>query len=330
MGFITVMFTLCPWIKYRKKDNEQWIPSGTQTTSPTEPGLIGRGAWGATRPMASGRSLAGGLGNACLLTSACWLLRRFSQVVTVAQSLSLVQLFVTPWTAARQASLSLTDTQSPPKPMSIEPVMPSNHLILCRPLLLLPSIFPSIRVFSRVISSHQVAKVLDGASAAASVLPVNTQDWSPLGWTGWISFQSKGISSVVLGMSECPSSGGGGAKGPAKKWQHKSSKTKTNWTGPGFLNQQDPLLHLEKLPTFLYSSGCPQASPSPLLSHRVLNTAGQESGTRWASWCQRQRSWQVRACNRRCQVKQFTSLLCPFSCSSLCTTLLVVPVYENL
>ena len=64
------------------------------------------------------------------------------------QSLSLVQLFVTPWTAAQQASLSITNSQSPPKPMSIESVMPSNHLILCHPLLLLPSIFPSIRVFS--------------------------------------------------------------------------------------------------------------------------------------------------------------------------------------
>ena len=64
------------------------------------------------------------------------------------QSLSHVQLFVTPWTAACQASLSITNSQSPPKPMSIELVMPSNHLIFCRPLLLLPSIFPSIRVFS--------------------------------------------------------------------------------------------------------------------------------------------------------------------------------------
>ena len=64
------------------------------------------------------------------------------------QSLSHVQLFTTPWTAARQASLSITNSQSPPKPMSIESVMPSNHLILCHPLLLLPSIFPRIRVFS--------------------------------------------------------------------------------------------------------------------------------------------------------------------------------------
>ena len=64
------------------------------------------------------------------------------------QWLSHVRLFGTPWTTAHQASLSITNSRSPPKPMSIEPVMPYNHLILCRPLLLLPSIFPSIRVFS--------------------------------------------------------------------------------------------------------------------------------------------------------------------------------------
>ena len=63
-------------------------------------------------------------------------------------SLSHVRLFTTPWTAACQASLSITNSRSPPKPMSIQSVMPSNHLILCHPLLLLPSIFPSIRVFS--------------------------------------------------------------------------------------------------------------------------------------------------------------------------------------
>ena len=64
------------------------------------------------------------------------------------QSLSRVRLFATPRTAARQASLSITSSWSPPKPMSIVSVMPSNHLILCHPLLLLPSIFSSIRVFS--------------------------------------------------------------------------------------------------------------------------------------------------------------------------------------
>ena len=64
------------------------------------------------------------------------------------QSLSHVLLFVTPWTTAHQASLSITDSWSPPKPMSIESVMPCSHLILCCPLLLLPPIPPSIRVFS--------------------------------------------------------------------------------------------------------------------------------------------------------------------------------------
>ena len=67
---------------------------------------------------------------------------------TSVHSLSRVWLFVTSWTAAHQASLSITKSQSPPKPMSIESVMPSNQLILCCPLLLLPSIFPSIMVFS--------------------------------------------------------------------------------------------------------------------------------------------------------------------------------------
>ena len=64
------------------------------------------------------------------------------------QLLSHIQHFATPWTAICQASLSITNSQSLPKPMSIVSVMPSNHLIFCRPLLLLPSIFPSIRVFS--------------------------------------------------------------------------------------------------------------------------------------------------------------------------------------
>ena len=78
------------------------------------------------------------LGNLCIFLSV------FSSV----QSLSHVRLFATPWTAALQASLSITNSQIPPKPMSIVSVIPSNNFILCRPLLLLPSIFPSIRVFS--------------------------------------------------------------------------------------------------------------------------------------------------------------------------------------
>ena len=72
----------------------------------------------------------------------------YTSLFSSVQTLSRVWLFATPWTAARQASLPITNTQSPPKPMSIESVMPPNHLILCCPLLLLPSIFPRIRVFS--------------------------------------------------------------------------------------------------------------------------------------------------------------------------------------
>ena len=75
---------------------------------------------------------------------------KFSSV----QSLSRVPLVMTPWTIACQASLSILSSWSPPTPMSIESVMPSNYLILCRPLLLLPSIFPSIRVFSNELALH--------------------------------------------------------------------------------------------------------------------------------------------------------------------------------
>ena len=77
------------------------------------------------------------------------------------QSLSRVQLFATPWIAARQASLSITSSWSSLRLTSIESVMPSSHLILCHPLLLLPPIPPSIRVFQWVNSSHEVAEVLE-------------------------------------------------------------------------------------------------------------------------------------------------------------------------
>ena len=83
------------------------------------------------------------------LRNRCLLSVQFSSV----QSLSRARHFVTPWTAASQASLSITNFRSPPKPMSIELVMPSNHLIF-RPLLFLPSIFPSIRVFSNESALH--------------------------------------------------------------------------------------------------------------------------------------------------------------------------------
>ena len=111
------------------------------------------------------------------------------------QSLSRVWLFATPWTAVHQASLSITNSQSPPKPMSIELVMPSNHLILCHPLLLLPSTFPSIRVFSNESAFHIRWPKYWSFSFSIS-LTNEHQDWSPLGWTGWISLQSKGLSRV--------------------------------------------------------------------------------------------------------------------------------------
>ena len=104
------------------------------------------------------------------------------------QSLSHVRLFATPWIAACQASLSITKSWSSLRLTSIESVMPSSHLILCRPLPLLPPIPPSIRVFS-----NESTPVV---SALKSFLPKKSQGWCPSEWTGWISLQSKGLSRV--------------------------------------------------------------------------------------------------------------------------------------
>ena len=111
------------------------------------------------------------------------------------QSLSHVWLFATPWTTAHQASLSITNSRSPPKPMSIESVMPSYHLILCCPFSSCPQSFPAWGSFplSQLFASGSQSI---GVSASTSVTSMNTQDWSPLGWTGWISLQSKGLSTV--------------------------------------------------------------------------------------------------------------------------------------
>ena len=109
------------------------------------------------------------------------------------QLLSCVRLFATPGTTARQAYLSIANSWSLHKLMSIELVMPSNHLILCHPLLLLPSIFPTSQSFQM---SQFFASGGQSIGVSASVLPVNIQDWSPLGWTGWISLQSLGLSRV--------------------------------------------------------------------------------------------------------------------------------------
>ena len=115
-------------------------------------------------------------------------------ILLVVQSLSCIQLFATPWTAACQAPQSSTVSQCLPKYMFTELVMLSNHLILCHPLLfLLPSIFPSISLFQWVSSLNQEAKVLE---LQQPVLPMNIQGWFPLELTGLISLQSKGLSRV--------------------------------------------------------------------------------------------------------------------------------------
>ena len=111
------------------------------------------------------------------------------------QLLSHVLLFVTPWITARQASLSITVSWSSLKLMSIESVMPSSHLTFCCPLLLLPPIPPSIRVFSSESTLHMRWPKY-WISALASFLPKKSQGWSPPEWTGWISLQSKGPSRV--------------------------------------------------------------------------------------------------------------------------------------
>ena len=110
------------------------------------------------------------------------------------QLLTRVWLFLTPWSAACQASLSITNSWSLFKLMSSTLVIPSNHLTLCHPLLL-PSIFPSIRVFqmSRFFASGGQSI---GVSASVSFLPMNIQDWFLLIWTSWFSLQSKGLSKV--------------------------------------------------------------------------------------------------------------------------------------
>ena len=127
------------------------------------------------------------------------------------QLLSHVRLFATPWISACQASLSITNSRSSLRLMSIESVMPSSHLILCRLLLLLPSVFLSIKIFSNKSPLHRGGQSIR-TSASASVLPMNIQGWSPLGWTGWISLrprdsqessptpQFKGTNSLVLSL----------------------------------------------------------------------------------------------------------------------------------
>ena len=115
--------------------------------------------------------------------------------VVVVQSLSQLLLFVTPWTAACQDFLSFTISWSLLKLMFIESVMPSNHLILCHPLLHLPSVFPSIKVFSNIKVFSSVSGD-QSIGASALLLPLNIQGWFLLRLTGLISLQFKGLSRV--------------------------------------------------------------------------------------------------------------------------------------
>ena len=120
--------------------------------------------------------------------------RQFSSVQF---SVSVRSDFLGPWTAARRASLSITNTWSLLKLKPVESAMPSNHFILSYLFLLLSSIFSSIRSFPMsqfFISGGQSITV--SASASTLVLPMNIQDWFPLGWPGWISLQSNGLSRV--------------------------------------------------------------------------------------------------------------------------------------
>ena len=138
----------------------------------------------------------------------CW----FSSV----QSLSHVQLFATPRTSAGQASLSITNSQSPLKPMSIELVMPSNHLILCRLLLLLPSIFPSIRVFFNESALH--IRWPKYWSFSFSISPSNEHPGLIFFWMDWLDLLAvQGTLKSLL--------------------QHQSSKASVLWHSAFFIVQ---------------------------------------------------------------------------------------------
>ena len=132
------------------------------------------------------------------------------------QSLSRVRLFATPWTAALQASLSITKSRSPPKPTSIESVMPYNHLILCHPLLLLPSISPSIRVFSNESVLH--VRWPKDWSFSFSISPSNE-------YSGQISFRIDWLGLLAV-------------QGTLKSLlQHHSSKASILWPSAFFMVQ---------------------------------------------------------------------------------------------
>ena len=120
---------------------------------------------------------------------------QFSSVVQLCPTLA------TPWIAARQASLSITNSRSSLTLTSIKSMMPSSHLIFCRPLLFLPQSLPASESFP-MSQLFEWGGQSTGVSALASFLSKNTQDWSPLGWTGGISLQSKGLSRVFSNTTD--------------------------------------------------------------------------------------------------------------------------------
>ena len=111
------------------------------------------------------------------------------------QSLSCVWFFATPWIAAYQVSLSITNSRSSLRLMSIESVMPSSHLILCRPFSSCPQSLPASESFP-MSQLFAWGGQSTGVSALASFLPKKSQGWSPSEWTGWISLKSKGLSRI--------------------------------------------------------------------------------------------------------------------------------------
>ena len=113
------------------------------------------------------------------------------------QSLSCVWLFATPWIAAHQVSLSSTNSQSSLRLTSIESVMPSSHLILCRPFSSCPQSLPELEYFP-MSQLFAWGGQSTGVSALASFPPKKSQGWSPSEWTGSISLQSKGLSRVFF------------------------------------------------------------------------------------------------------------------------------------
>ena len=132
-------------------------------------------------------------------------IQSLNSIFVIVQSLSHVWFFMTPWTAAHQGPLFSTISQNLLKLISIESVMISNHVILCCPLLLLPSIFPSIRVFSNELALC-IRWPNIGAPTSAPVLPTNIQSWFPFRLTGLISLLPKGLSltDIFSLWGQCP------------------------------------------------------------------------------------------------------------------------------